>query len=72
MELPVNYNAFFQGLQPAIQNHSECFVPLPSAQIHEIISKWIDFQISVNVYLCRIPEVIMSNTMLPSGRTLFS
>ena len=38
MELPVNYNAFFQGLQPAIQNHSECFVPLPSAQIHETIS----------------------------------
>ena len=30
------------------------------------------FQISVNIYLCRIPEVIMSNTMLPSGRTLFS
>ena len=37
MELPANYNAFFQGLQPAIQNHSG-FVPLPSAQIHETIS----------------------------------
>ena len=69
MELPANYNAFFKDYNLL----SKTIVVSYLYHLHRSTKLFLidRLQISVNVYLCRIPEVIISNTMLPSGRTLF-